>query len=109
MSVVKGKFEMMKIVIAKAMKGIRVLVAALEAKKGTASTLKVKEYICFLIKSIDDAIKLVPSEQVLLALKQELFELVCTGAELEDIMVRNQCQQLFTYVLTQILDNKLAL
>lgn len=68
-SVFKAKLDMMKIVIAKAMKGIKVLVTALEAKKGTASTLKVKEYICFLIKSIDDAIKLVPSEQILLPLK----------------------------------------
>ena len=81
----------MKIVIAKAMKGIKVLESAIEAKKSTASTLKIKEYICFLIKSIDDSIKLAHSDSVLVALKKELFELICTGAELEDIMVRNQC------------------
>ena len=79
----------MKIVIAKAMKGIKVLESAIEAKKGTASTLKIKEYICFLIKSIDDSIKLAQNENLLVALKKELFELICSGAELEDIMVRN--------------------
>jgi hypothetical protein len=46
---------------------------------------------------------------VLTTLKNELFELICTGAELEDIMVRNQCQQLFTHVLTTILDQNLSL
>lgn len=56
---VSNKNEILKIVIAKAMKGIKVLESAIEAKKGTASTLKIKEYICFLIKSIDDSLKLV--------------------------------------------------
>ena len=86
-----GKNEILKIAISKTMKSIKKLISLIEAKKGTASTLKLKEYICFLIKSIDDAIKLVPSESILIRLKGELFELICTGAELEDILVRNQC------------------
>jgi hypothetical protein len=51
-----GKNEILKIAIAKTMKGIKKLISLIEAKKGTASTLKLKEYICFLIKSINDAI-----------------------------------------------------
>jgi hypothetical protein len=84
----------------------------MEAKKGTASTLKVKEYICFLIKTIEDSIKKVPLEELssfLLSIKSDIFELICTGAELEDIMVRNQSQQLFTYLLTQILNQNMPL
>ena len=99
----QSRQPLLKIVISKVMKQIRVLIPVIEAKKGTASTLKIKEYICFLIKTIEDSIKKVPQEEFgdfLLPLKSEIFELICTGAEIEDIMVRNQSQQLFSFFLT---------
>ncbi len=41
--------------------------------------------------------------------KNKLFEVVCTAAEFDDIMIRNQAQQLFTFMLQHILDRNLPL
>ena len=84
----------------------------MENKKAT-SNLKLKDYLCFLIKTLEDAIRKVPTAEMLktliLNLKNDLFEVICTGAECEDILVRNQTQILFTYVLQQILSENIPL
>ena len=46
---------------------------------------------------------------LILTLKNDLFEVICTGAECEDVLVRNQTQILFTYVLQQILSGDIPL
>ena len=44
-----------------------------------------------------------------MASKDSLFETLCLGAEQEDIMIRNQTQQLFSYLLSMILECKLPM
>ena len=63
----------------------------MENKKAT-SNLKLKDYLCFLIKTLEDAIRKIPAEKLktlVLTLKNDLFDVISTGAECEDILVRN--------------------
>lgn len=87
-------------VLEKTRKKLRVIISNQEAKKtqpsqgvGQQVTLKVKEYLCLLIKSIEDCFKKLTKEEVkdlIMASKDSLFETLCLGAEQEDIMIRNQ-------------------
>jgi len=63
----------------------------LENKKAT-SNLKLKDYICFLIKSLEDVLKNLAKEKLqdlILTMKNDLFEVICTAAETEEVLVRN--------------------
>jgi len=65
--------------------------AALENKKAT-SNLKLKDYICFLIKSLEDALRKIPDQELrkmIVSLKNEIFEAICLAAESDEILVRN--------------------
>jgi hypothetical protein len=42
-------------------------------------------------------------------LRIPLIEIICVSSEFDDIMIRNQSQQLFSFLLTAILDNKMPL
>lgn len=81
--------------------------------KKNQTNLKLKEYLCFLIKSLEDCLKKISSVQelssIIIELKSNLSEIICLGAENEDIMIRNQAQQLFTPILNFILDHHLPL
>jgi hypothetical protein len=107
----EGVVELMvKVMCAKIRKQLKNL-STMENKKAT-SNLKLKDYLCFLIKTLEDAIRKVPAEKLtplILTLKHDLFEVICTGAECEDVLVRNQTQILFTYVLQQILSGNIPL
>jgi hypothetical protein len=53
-----------RLTIAKVMKKVKVLIQAMEAKKSSSGTLKLKEYICFLIKSIEDGLKKISKDRI---------------------------------------------
>ena len=64
-------------------------------RNNTLSNSKVKEYTCFLIKTLEDCLKKCSQQEYLSNLitfskKDLLIETICMGAECEDIMVRNQ-------------------
>ena len=56
--------KLFKLTIAKVMKKVKMLIQSIEAKKSASGTLKLKEYICFLIKSIEDGLKKIPKEEI---------------------------------------------
>ena len=66
-----------------------------------------------MIKTLEDCFKKVDDDTelstILMAIKNTMIEVVCTGGELDDIMIRNQSQQLFTLLLKAILDLQLPL
>jgi hypothetical protein len=96
--------QLVTILCAKIRKHLKVL-QSMENKK-TTRNLKLKDYICFLIKSLEDAIRKlsIPNmRELILALKKDIIEVICTTAECEDVLVRNQAQILFTFVLQKIM------
>ncbi len=65
---------------------------------------KILDYAIFMIKTLEDSLKKIsrnPAElkQVILKFRTAFVEVTCLGGESEDIMIRNQTQQLFTYLL----------
>ncbi len=64
----------------------------LMSEKKNQSNLKIKEYLCFLIKTLEDCFKKIPSPQLLqliiIQLKKPLIEITCMCAEYDDIMIR---------------------
>lgn len=62
--------------------------------KKFSKDMKNKEYVCFLIKTLEDCLKKIPTAFELIALilsiKAELIEVTCLAAEYEDIMIKNQ-------------------
>ena len=61
--------------------------------KKNHTNLKLKEYLCFLIKTLEDCLKKVTTieelKSIIITLKSSLFEIICLGAENDDIMIRN--------------------
>ena len=52
-----------------------------------------KEYLCFLLKTLEDSLKKLPLPaltNILFSLKASLFEVICTSAENEDLTIRAQ-------------------
>ena len=83
--------DLVKILCAKIRKQLKIL-SGMENKKAT-SNLKLKDYICFMIKTLEDAVRRVSPDgglkDLVLSLKNDLFDVICTGAESEDVLVRN--------------------
>lgn len=77
--------------MAKVMKNMKV-VQKEETKKGE-NNIKVKEYLCLLIKSLEDSFKKVatPRElgEIILEMRGAIIETICTTSECDDIMIRN--------------------
>lgn len=73
---------------------------------------RLKEYLCFLLKTLEDSLKKLPLPSltnIILSLKAPLCEVICTSAENEDLTIRAQSQQLFTFLLHTILSEGLPL
>lgn len=74
---------------------------------------RVIEYIIFMIKTIEDCLRKIKDDtelcSLILILKNVIIEVICVGGENDEIMIRNQSQQLFSLLLKIILDLKLAM
>lgn len=85
--------KIITLICAKIRKQLKIL-QSMDNKK-TTSNLKLKDYLCFLIKSLEDAIRKlsIPNMiELILSLKKDIIEVICTTAESEDVLVRNQAQ-----------------
>ena len=99
------KQEIVKVLCKKIKKRV-IQIRSMENKKVT-SNLKVKEYTCYMIKTLEEVVR--KGKEIVVSNKNEVFETICLGAECDDIMIRNQSQQLFTYILKLILSNSIPL
>lgn len=72
-------------------------------EKKPANSNRLREFICFAVKTIEDCFRKVPTTDELGALivehRQSLVQTVCQTAENDDPMIQSQAQQLFTLVL----------
>lgn len=85
------KKEALVLLCGKIMKRVRALTSGeAGANKKPTSNLKMKEYICFMIKAVEEGMRRTGDVGALIMdMKDKLFEVVCTAAECEDIMIRN--------------------
>ena len=109
----KVKDQIIRRLMKKGMKNIQLLKSLSAENKKGQSNLKLKEYICYLIKTLEDCLKKLELEteltEMISTLRVPLIEIICVSSEFDDIMIRNQSQQLFSFLLTAILDNKIPL
>jgi len=77
--------------------------SVLKLEKKPQNSNKLREFICFAVKTIEDCFRKIPHEDQLRSIFQahraDLVSVVCQTAEVDDPMVQNQAQQLFTLVL----------
>ncbi|CDW90832.1 sec7 domain containing protein [Stylonychia lemnae] len=74
---------------------------------------KLREYACFSIKTLEDCLNRISTQEeltnIIVTLKDKIIETLCICGEFDDIMIRNQAQQAFTLVLKVIVENKIPL
>jgi hypothetical protein len=101
------KFKVFSLMFSKLQKSLGKL-----DRKSNPNYNKTLEYVCFTIKTIEDCLKRTSRSQIVALVqscKAQLIEVICLGSENEEIMVRNQAQQLFTYLTSLIFDNAIPM
>jgi hypothetical protein len=71
----------------------RVLKTLAKLDKKPLYANKLREYVCFCIKTLEDCFRHIKSDSeladLILTLKTKIIEILCKGAEYDDLTVRN--------------------
>lgn len=103
------KSELLKIFTRKLSKNVKRLEESSPAKNTATEIAQWREYTSFIVKAVTESLVAANSAEeeikwLILAHKDLIVEIVCKAGESQDLIVRNQGQQLFAFLMPKILE-----